>query len=102
MVLRHQAHTVAHFTFNISGTVFRSTHFPLDLIPSLRYNMTIRVIFEITAFFDNLTRAQLLAIADGWVRPNKTKAKNLCPAFCCRRRHRPDNALTPMFRIFCL
>jgi|SRR5579863_5541621 len=41
-------------------------HFPLDLVPSPRYYITTQVIFEIkmTAFFDNLTRAQLLAIAN--------------------------------------
>jgi hypothetical protein len=37
-------------------------HFPLDLIPSLRYYRTTQVIYKITAFFDNLTRTQLLAI----------------------------------------
>ena len=37
-------------------------HFPLDLIPSPRYYGTTQVIYKITAFFDNLTRSQLLAI----------------------------------------
>jgi hypothetical protein len=30
-------------------------HFPLDLIPSPRYNIATQVIYKITAFFDNLT-----------------------------------------------
>jgi len=37
-------------------------HFPLDLISSARYYRATQVIYKITAFFDNLTRAQLLAI----------------------------------------
>jgi len=39
-------------------------HFLFDLTPSPRYYRTTQVIYKITAFFDNLTRALLLAIAN--------------------------------------
>ena len=80
-------------------------HFPLDLIPSYRYNKTAQVIYKITAVFDNLTRAQLLAIAHLLSPANQTKAKTFVRRFAIVQgvvATCPTAALTPMFRIFCL
>jgi hypothetical protein len=67
IALRHQAHTVralyvSHFGNRLQGP----STFPLISFPRSRYYRTTKVIFEIkvTAFFDNLTRAQLLAITN--------------------------------------
>jgi hypothetical protein len=64
-VSRHQAHKiralyVSHFGKCLQGP----STFPLIPSPRPRYYRTTQVIYKITAFFDNLTRAQLLAIAN--------------------------------------
>jgi hypothetical protein len=73
-------------------------HFSLDLIPRQRYNMTTLVIYKITKFFDNLTRAQLLAICQLLSQTNQTKAKTFVRRVCCRperNRDRPDRHANP-------
>jgi hypothetical protein len=88
----------AHFTFPISGTVFRPIHFSLDLVPSPGYYIKTPLIYKITAFFDNLTRAQLLAICQLLSPTSKTKAKTFVRRFagCAeRRRNRPERRANP-------
>jgi len=67
----------ARLTFPNSGIVFRGpSTFPLISFPRLRYYMRTQVIYKITAFFDNLTRAQPLASPT-----NKAKTKTFAQRF---------------------
>ena len=93
IVLCHQAHTVhalyvSHFGNRLQGP----STFPLISVPRLRYYRASKVIYKITAFFDNLTRAQRLAIPN-CESDQPDEGETLRPAFCCcseRRRNRPD------------
>jgi len=104
-VLGHQAHTArALYVSHFGNRLHDPSTFSLISSPLHRYYRATQVIYKITLFFDNLTRAQLLAM----VVTNRSAAEsdqqhegeNLRPALCCcpeRRRKQPTDTLTPMF-----
>jgi hypothetical protein len=89
------------FRESSSGTI----HFPLDLAPSPRYYRTTQVIYKITTFFDNLTRAQLWPFPTAEL-DQPDEAKTFVWRFAVvqnvRRNRLRRTRLTPTFRIFCL
>jgi hypothetical protein len=74
----------SHFGNRLQGP----STFPLISLPRHRYNRTTQVIYKITAFFDNLTRSQLLAICQLLSPTNKAKAKTFVRRFAVVRERR--------------
>jgi hypothetical protein len=66
--------------------------FPLISFPRSRYYRTTQVIYKITAFFDNLTRAQLLAVRLTAESDQPDEDEDLRPALCCFPRAQPQPA----------